>query len=231
MPDRTGPSRRGRVTDVDSGEIRKLAIAARDGDPNATPPVEATHEAPEIGRRIALALSLAMDNGKGTDADRATARANLIGLAGHGGAAYGKLVLREGKIKISRRGDVFTVNSGYAIPSVIAANGSSELEATADAELLTGQGSAAHVLPSAVYVQFDLMTWAQFHALYASLNRRFVGLGAVLTAFDEIAKLEPLYPRMTVGEALDAAGLDRDTLIPTVDLDDVLGDDAGEALP
>jgi hypothetical protein len=218
------------VTDVDGDKIRALAVAARDGDPAGTPPLAATQEAPEIGRRIAAALDAEMHNGKLGDDVRRAARLNLVGLAAHGGAAYGRALLREGKIRVSRRGDVFLVSSGYAIPAVIASNGEAEAEVAAtDAE-----GEAAddeHAAPPAVYVQFDLMTWAQFHALYAALNRRYVGLGAVLTAFDEIAKLEALYPTLTVGAAMDAAGLDRDTMIPFIDLDDALGDDAAGGMP
>lgn len=226
MADRTGPRRRGRVTDVDAVKIRKLAIAARDGDAKKEPPVLPTQEAPEIGRRIAAALKREMQNAAFAEDVRQAALVNLVGLAGHGGAIYGRALLREGKIRISRSGDVFLVSSGYAIPSVIASNGASAVIVTGVASDAAEVDEDAHAQPPAVYVQFDLMTWAQFHALYAALNKRYVGLGSVLTAFDEIAKLESLYPDLTVGGAMDAAGLDRDTMIPFIDLDDALGDDA-----
>jgi len=227
MADRTGPRRRRRVIDVDAEKIRALAVKARDGDPWAVPPVPATDEAPEIGRRIAAALATEMQDATVGEDVRAAARCNLVGLAAQGGAYFGRKLLREGKIKIARRGDVFIVNGGYAIPTVIAQNGTPQ-DGDEDDEGAESEPDA-WIPPPSVYVQFDLMTWAQFHALYAALNRRYVGLGAVLTAFDEIAKLEGLYPRLTVGEAMDAAGLDRDTMIPFIDLDDVLGEDDAAA--
>lgn len=223
MADRTGPSRRGRVTDVDAAKIRALAIAARDGDARATPPVAPTNEAPEIGRRIAAALDAEMRDARLAEGVRQAARLNLVGLASHGGAIYGRALLREGKIRISRRGDVFLVSSGYAIPSVIASNGASPIIEAGDPSDTTEDDGQGYLQPSAIYVQFDVMAWAQFHALYAAMNRRHVGLGSALAAFDEIARLEALYPTLTVGAAMDAAGLDRDTVIPFVDLDGALG--------
>lgn len=225
MANRTGPSRQRRVSTVDVQKIRDLAVKARDGDRKAVPPTRATDEAPEIGRRIAAALDGEMHDSKLDEAARQAARHNLVGLAAQGGAIYGRALLREGKIRISRRGDVFIVSSGYAIPSVIASNGAVAARANEGAD--ESKGAAGEpVLPVSIYVQLDLMTWAQFHALVAAMNKRHAGLGAALTAFEEIAKLEALYPTLTVGAAMDAAGLDRDTVIPFVDLDDVLGDDA-----
>lgn len=209
MAERTG-ARRKQTADVDALRIRQLAITARDGDPNATPTLEPTREAPEIGRRIARALDAEYRDQTSDDPSRAAAYANLLGLASAGAAIHARRLLREVQFKISRSGNVTRISGGYALPQAL----------VTAADQADGAPSAASPGPetaTTLYVELDIMTWAMLRALRGQLAARRDGLSAVVTVIDEILELEKQYPTLTVGAALEEAGLDRDTL--SVDLD------------
>lgn len=167
---------------IDNERVRQLARAERDGG---------CADASEGGRRIAWALGSAFQNGE------AEAWGSLLGLAAQGAAYYMRSVLKENRIKVRRRGNVVTISGGYAVPQSVAQNGVSPSAAVAADR---GDGN--------LYVQFDFMTWAEFHLVLDALRGRRGSLDATIVTFEEIAKLEAQYPRAHVGEAIQQAGLD-----------------------
>ena len=171
-----------RAADIDNERVRQLARAERD---------RGCDDASEGGRRIAWALGSAFQNGDGE------AWPSLLGLAAQGAAYYMRSVLKENRLKVKRLGNVVTISGGYAVPQSVVQNGGTSTASTTDDE---GSGS--------LYVQFDFMTWAEFHLVLEALRGRRGSLDATIVTFEEIAKLEGRYPGAHVGEAIQKAGLD-----------------------
>lgn len=147
--------------------------------------------APEIGRTVASELAAEFQGGD------PNAWANLVGLAALGAAYYGRSVLKENRLKVRRRGKVTTISGGYALPTGVAMSAPSAAIADEDAELA-----------ESTYVQFEMLTWASFHAVLQQLQGRRDALDGTIVTFEEISKLEDLYPDCLVGEAIARAGLD-----------------------
>lgn len=168
---------------IDNEHVRSLAREAM---------LNGLTNAPEIGRRVATAIGSEFENGE------PTAWANLIGLAALGASYYGRSVLKENKLRVKRRGSVTTISGGYALPSSVVSNGRT---ATASVDLDEPPAQSE-------YRQFDLLTWAEFSIILDELRGRRAALDATVITFEEVAKLEAMYPEYTVGEAIEAAGLD-----------------------
>lgn len=172
--------------DIDHELIRRIAREERDNG---------CADAPEIGRRIARCVAQAFKDGEDG------AYENLVGLAALGSAYYGRSVLKENKLKITRRGEVITISGAYALPTGVVTNGVDKAQAATEDQ--TSEAPAR-----TRYVQWGLLTWAEFHTVLELLRDRRGAIDATVTTFEEVAKLERVYPSMTVGEAIQCAGLD-----------------------
>lgn len=172
--------------DIDHELIRQLARDERDAG---------CADAPEIGRRVARAVARAFQDGEDG------AYENLVGLAAQGAAYYGRSVLKENKLKITRRGEVVTISGAYALPSGVVTNGITKSQEPAEAP-------SDDSLTRTRYVQWGLLTWAEFHTVLDLLRDRRGAIDATVTTFEEVARLEDRYPSLSVGEAVEAAGLD-----------------------
>lgn len=176
-----------RAADVDHEYVRRLCAAERDAG---------CSEAPEIGRRVANEIARRV-RGNEDQAGDEEGWPTLIGLCGRGAAEIAKSVLKENALRITRRGQTVSISGAYAIPGTV-------MEAPAE----DGARDAEAPPARSTYVQFDFMTWPVFFMVRDELRGRRGSLDAVLTTFDEIAKLEASYPDSMVGEAMERAGFD-----------------------
>lgn len=195
---------RAELESVDSEAIRQMAVSAKD---------DGWREAPEIGRQIAYRLSQAFKDADSTEDERQSAYVNLVGLAAIGARGYGVRALREGQIRVTRQGSTIRIHSDWSVPATVVENGVHE---STKADLKSADVAPAERRQN-LYVQFDLMSWEMFDLVWSQLQRKIDGYTAAAVTFEEIAKLRPLYPDLTVGAAIEAAGLDVDT--GEIDLD------------
>lgn len=169
---------------IDNEHVRKLARVET---------LRGCSSAPEIGQRVARAVGIEVENGE------PNAWANLLGLAALGAAYYARSVLKENRLRVRRQGSVVTISGGYAVPSTVAENGRASDFVVDDTDESVARSE---------YVQFDLLTWAEFSLILVALRERREALDATIVTFEEIAKLEAVYPDVNVGQAISKAGLD-----------------------
>jgi hypothetical protein len=195
-----------RTADMDHERIRQLAIEERDAG---------CREAPEIGRRVAAALSDAFKDAKATDGERQSAYINLVGLAALGARDVAARVLKEIRITVTRQGSVQRVQAGGFLPESVVTNGEAVVSLADD---VSSASPTVTARKRKLHVQFDFMSWEMFHVLQSQIDKLEAGVASTRITFGEIGKLESIYPDRTVGDAMRAAGLDPDTLEINLDI-------------
>jgi hypothetical protein len=205
------------IPPADADRVERLAEDARTGAA-FKPPLEATEDAIEIGRRVVRLLDDEHRDSHADDATRNAAYRDLRALAVNGGAAVARRLMRgEAPFKITRHGQLYTITKRFSVPTHLVNGGAAPPDVDEDE---SDKSSSVDDWGNRQYVQVDFMTWELIEWLRTHLASRRDGLNISVTMLDEILKLKDLHPGLSPRDAMLKAGLDPVTL--EIDLDRAL---------